>query len=114
MSLYTDRGAHYFHTPKAGGEVDRGHPTKGRAGARAARGRAYRSFFSPGPGPLGAGVRNASGSSGQGARACRHNRHRGRQRLHPRGLSARPQRPLRRRSGRPRLGLHAHSGRRSR
>jgi hypothetical protein len=32
MSLYTDRGGHYFHTPKAGGEVDRGHPTQvGRA-----------------------------------------------------------------------------------
>ena len=32
MSLYTDRGAHYFHTPKAGGEIDRDHPTQvGRA-----------------------------------------------------------------------------------
>ena len=32
MSLYTDRGAHYFHTPKVGGEIDRGHPTQvGRA-----------------------------------------------------------------------------------
>ena len=32
MSLYTDRGSHYFHTPKAGGEIDRGHPTQvGRA-----------------------------------------------------------------------------------
>jgi hypothetical protein len=32
MSLYTDRGAHYFHTPKAGGEIDRGHRTQvGRA-----------------------------------------------------------------------------------
>jgi transposase len=32
MSLYTDRGAHYFHTPKAGGAIDRGHPTQvGRA-----------------------------------------------------------------------------------
>ena len=32
MSLYTDRGAHYFHTPKAGGEIDRSHPTQvGRA-----------------------------------------------------------------------------------
>lgn len=31
-SLYTDRGSHYFHTPKAGGKVDRGHPTQvGRA-----------------------------------------------------------------------------------
>ena len=28
MSLYTDRGAHYFHTPKAGGEIDRSHPTQ--------------------------------------------------------------------------------------
>ena len=32
MSLYTNRGTHYFHTPKAGGEIDRGHPTQvGRA-----------------------------------------------------------------------------------
>ena len=32
MSLYTDRGSHYFHTPEKGGEVDRGHPTQvGRA-----------------------------------------------------------------------------------
>jgi hypothetical protein len=32
MSLDTDRGAHYFHIPKAGGEINRGHPTQvGRA-----------------------------------------------------------------------------------
>ena len=32
MSLYTDRGAHYFHTPEKGGELDRSHPTQvGRA-----------------------------------------------------------------------------------
>jgi hypothetical protein len=31
MSLYTDRGSHYFRTTKAG-EIDRGHPTQvGRA-----------------------------------------------------------------------------------
>ena len=31
-SLYTDRGSHYFHTPVAGGGVDRRHPTQvGRA-----------------------------------------------------------------------------------
>jgi len=31
-SLYTDRGSHYFHTPKEGGPVDRGNPTQvGRA-----------------------------------------------------------------------------------
>jgi hypothetical protein len=32
MSLYTDRGPHYFHTPEKGGKVDRGHLTQvGRA-----------------------------------------------------------------------------------
>ena len=32
LSLYTDRGSHYFHTPEAGGKVDRDQPTQvGRA-----------------------------------------------------------------------------------
>src|SRR6478672_7041141 len=32
LSLYTDRGSHYFHTSEAGGKVDRGEPTQvGRA-----------------------------------------------------------------------------------
>lgn len=32
LSLYTDRGSHYFHTPEAGGAVDRANPTQvGRA-----------------------------------------------------------------------------------
>ena len=32
LSLYTDRGSHYFHTPEAGGKVDRSRPTQvGRA-----------------------------------------------------------------------------------
>lgn len=32
LSLYTDRGSHYFNTPDAGGAVDRKHPTQvGRA-----------------------------------------------------------------------------------
>lgn len=32
LSLYTDRGSHYFHTPEAGGPVDRANPTQvGRA-----------------------------------------------------------------------------------
>ena len=31
-SLYTDRGAYYWHTPKAGGKVDKNNPTQfGRA-----------------------------------------------------------------------------------
>jgi transposase len=28
LSLYTDRGSHYFHTPEAGGKVDRDQPTQ--------------------------------------------------------------------------------------
>ena len=55
-SLYTDRGSHYFHTPEAGGAVDRSHPNQfGRALARLgishiapyspqARGRSERTF----------------------------------------------------------------------
>ncbi len=55
MSLYTDRGSHYFRTTKAG-EIDRGHPTRvGRALERLgvehigafspqARGRSERAF----------------------------------------------------------------------
>jgi transposase len=55
-ALYTDRGSHYFHTPAAGGPVDRGHPTQvGRALAELgiehvaayspqARGRSERAF----------------------------------------------------------------------
>ena len=32
LALYTDRGSHYFHTPEAGGKVDRHNPTQvGRA-----------------------------------------------------------------------------------
>jgi len=32
LSFYTDRGSHYFHTPEAGGKVDRTRPTQvGRA-----------------------------------------------------------------------------------
>jgi transposase len=55
-ALYTDRGGHYFHTPVAGGGVDREHPTQvGRALAQLgiehiaayspqARGRSERAF----------------------------------------------------------------------
>ena len=54
--LYTDRGSHYFHTPEAGGRVDRNRPTQvGRALAQLgivhipayspeARGRSERAF----------------------------------------------------------------------
>ena len=126
MSLYTDRGAHYFHTPKAGGEIDRGHPTQvGRAleqlgvehiGAYSPRSPSKTGVLANAlcAGAIGAGVRDASGSARQRTRACRHNRYRGGQRLPSRGLPARPQRPFRGSAGRRRLGLHAHSRRRPR
>ena len=113
MSLYTDRGSHYFHTTKAG-EIDRGSPTQvGRAleqlgvehiGAFSpqARGRSERMFGTlqdrlPKELRL-AGITDVRGG----------------QRLHPRPLSAGTQRPLCRRSGRRGFGLHADSGRRPR
>ena len=84
MSLYTDRGAHYFHTPKAGGEIDRGHPTQvGRALEQL--GIEHIGACSPqAQRPLGAGVPYAAGPIAQGTQARRHNRHGGGQRLHPR------------------------------
>jgi transposase len=126
MSLYTDRGAHYFRTPKAGGEIDRGHPTQvGRAleqlGVEHIGAYSPRSLSKTGvlpnalrQGAIGARVRDASGSARQRARARRHNRYRGGQRLHSRGLPTRPQRPFRGSAGRRGLGLHAHSRRRPR
>ena len=124
MSLYTDRGAHYFHTPEKGGEVDRGHLTQvGRAlkqlgvehiGAYSPHSPSREGSLSLGARPLRAGVRDAPGPVAEGAQARGDRVDRGGQRLYPRGLSARPQRPLRcgRRSAR--LSLHADSRRRSR
>jgi transposase len=57
LALYTDRGSHYFHTPEAGGKVDKTNPTQvGRALAHLevehipayspqARGRSERAFL---------------------------------------------------------------------
>ena len=61
LSLYTDRGSHYFHTPEAGGKVDREQPDPGRPGAGAAGRRAYRGLFAAGARPLGAGVPDPAG-----------------------------------------------------
>jgi len=57
-------------------------------------GRAHRGLFAAGQGPLGTGVRDVAGPAGQGTQARRDPDDRGGQRLHPRGLPARPQRPL--------------------
>ena len=114
MSLYTDRGSALL--PHDQGRRDRPRLSDpGRAGAR-------RNSGSSTSGPI--RRRREAGRSGRSGRfrtgwskelrLAGITDGRGGQRLHPRSLSARPQRPLRRRSGRRGLGLHAHSGRRPR
>jgi hypothetical protein len=108
MSLYTDRGAHYFHTPKAGGQIDRVIRPRS-AGRKSNWASSISGPIRPiarretgvlpnalGQGPFGAHVRDAAESFRQGTGTCRHHRYRCGQRLHPRGLFARPQRPFRR------------------
>src|SRR5271166_4425373 len=98
-----------------GGRRRRSRPSDpGRAGARAARGRAYRGLFAAGQGAIGARLRDASGSARQRVRARRHNRYRGGERLPSRRLPARPQRPFRGSAGRRRLSLHPYPRRRPR
>ena len=72
LSLYTDRGSHYFYTPEAGGPVGWGSggsqvSDPGWASAGAAGGRAYCGLFAPGTRAIGASVRNVAGSAGEGA-----------------------------------------------
>ncbi len=71
-------------------------------------------LLAAGQGPLGAGVRDASGPAAEGAQARRDHNGRGGQRLHPGGLLASPKRAYRGSAGRARIGLHAHSRRRPR
>ena len=60
-SLYADRASHYWHTPEAGGGVDKDNPTQvGRALAQLG---IDRGLFAAGPGPLG-------GCSGPCRSAC--------------------------------------------
>ena len=67
MSLYTDRGAHYFHTPKAGGEIDRGHLTQVGRALEQLGVEHMGTLFAPGRKPLRAGVSDASGPPAEGA-----------------------------------------------
>jgi transposase len=112
MSLYTDRGAHYFYSPGRGDRPQAADP--GRPGAGAARRRAYRGLFAASQRSIRAGVPDPAGPAGQGAFAGADHVDRASQRLHPRGLSARPQRALRRAAGSARFGLHPDPRRRSR
>ena len=98
-SLYTDRGSHYFYTPKAGEGVDKERLTQVGRALDQARHRAHPGLFAGGAGPLGADVRHAAGPAAEGAEAGRDRRRRGGQPLHRRDLSAGPQRSLRQAAG---------------
>ena len=63
--LYTDRGSHYFHTPEAGGKVDRANLTQVGRALGSARHRAHRGLFAAGARPL------ASGPSAPCRTGCR-------------------------------------------
>ena len=68
-SLYTDRGSHYWHTPEAGGKVDKGQPDPVRAGDGGAGDRDDRRVLAAGAGPQRAAVRDAPGAPAAGAGA---------------------------------------------
>ena len=99
-SLYTDRGSHYFLTPKAGGKVDRVTLTPaGRALAELK----IEHIPSCSPGstrPHGAGIRHLAAAAAASAAAGRHHHDRGGQPVSPGGLHRRPQPPLRGHRGR--------------
>ena len=108
-SLYTDRGSHYFHTPEAGGKVDKGHLTQlGRALAQL--GVAH--IPAGGRRALRADVRHAPGPPGARAGRCRDHDDRGGQPLPRRGLPAASQRPIHGR-GQP-AGKRVRAGQRRR
>ncbi len=91
MSLYTDRGSHYFRATKAG-EIDRGSPTQvGRALDQLGVSISARSRRRRGGDRSERSAR--SGSSAQGTEARRDRHRRGRQRF-LREVICRPQRPL--------------------
>ena len=74
MSLYTDRGSHYFRTTKAAARLTA--TVRPRSGGRSANlGVEHIGAYSPqARGRFGAGVPDASGSAGQGAEARRDHR----------------------------------------
>ena len=97
-------------TPKAGGKVDKERPTQvGRALSQLGI-EHIPSLFATGPGAGRAALRHAPEPSAARAQTGRDQRHRGGQPLHPRGLPAGLQRPIRRAGSRARLRLVAYLG----
>src|SRR6266571_5269737 len=97
-SFYTDRGSHYFFTPKAGGKVDKEQLTQvGRALDRL--GIVHIPAYSPEARGRSEDVRHAAGSAAEGLRACRDRRDRSRQPLPARHLPAQTQCTFRQAAG---------------
>ena len=89
-SLYTDRGSHYWHTPEAGGKVDKVNLTQfGRAMKQL--GIEITGVLAGGPGALGASLRHTPGTPAEGTGPGRDHGHGGGQCLYPGRLPARLQ-----------------------
>ena len=114
LSLYTDRGSHYFHTPEAGGTVDRTSLTQvGRALDHL--GVEHIAATSPqARGRKDARLPHVAGPADEGAGAGEDHDDRGRQRLPAGRLHPGAQRPFRDSRRAAGHGLRGDSGRRSR
>ncbi len=86
LSLYTDRGSHYFHDPRGrrGGGSRAAHP--GWAGVGASGRRAHRGVFARGARPIGADVPDLARSAGEGTGAGLDHHGRSGEHVHPRCL----------------------------
>ena len=70
-SLYADRASHYWHTPEAGGKVDKDNPDPGGARASAPRHRADPGLFARSQGAVRAHVRHLAEAPAPGTQARR-------------------------------------------
>ena len=93
-SFVSDRGSHYWHTPDAGGKVDKANPTQFGRAATAVGHRDDCGLFAPSTRQIGARLWHASGALAAGIGAGRHHRHGSRQSLLVGRLSAGLQRRI--------------------
>ena len=120
--LYTDRGSHYFHTPKAGEPVSKSVQTQVGRALGAARHPPHRGLFARGARPFRARLPHPAGPAAEGAGAGRHRDDRGGQPLARRDsiwpahnaafavAAGRGRQRLRRRSHRPGARHPVHPG----
>src|SRR3974377_41401 len=108
-ALYSDRGSHFWQTPKAGGKGDFHRVARGGGGAGGARG-VYSDdprLFAAGAGPFGAQLRDLAGTTAAGAAAARDHHGGGGQSGSARALHRRVQSALSSGGGAAGHGLHS-------